>query len=223
MYEQTPSRHPAIRSVWRAYVDEPGSYLLDANEFWGISFVRHVYGDVSAELAGPTVHAHWTDSVRGETYWGIELEAHVFVPGVEKAAVLGATIPLPVTGSRVEIAGHLVPVPSHDDLETFVDDLLSAGALIADEYVQRALGGDDRGFAPRTWQRRFRSVTGLSPKQVQQLHRARHAYVLLQSGLPAAEAAIAAGFADQSHLTRSLRRIRDETPARIIAAHARAG
>ncbi|SDY70223.1 Helix-turn-helix domain-containing protein [Micromonospora pattaloongensis] len=221
MWEEGASRHPAIRTIWRAHVEEPGRYLLAANEFWGISFIRHTDGTVSAELDGPTVQARTTTSVRGEDYWGLELRAHVFVQGVEKMTLLEATHRLPVTDDCVLLGGCHAPVPRWGGLEDFVDSLLAAGALVADEDVRRALRGDYSGLARRTWQRRFRAVTGLSPKQVQQLQRARHAYVLLQSGMPAAEAAVAAGFADQSHLTRSLRRIRNETPARIIATHLR--
>jgi methylphosphotriester-DNA--protein-cysteine methyltransferase len=52
-------------------------------------------------------------------------------------------------------------------------------------------------------------------KQIEQLERARHAYQLLRQGTPAAEAALLAGYADQSHLTRSLKVIEGKTPARI--------
>ncbi|GAB3811230.1 helix-turn-helix domain-containing protein [Micromonospora zhanjiangensis] len=221
MWEEHASRHPAIRTIWRAHVEEPGRYLLEASEFWDLSFIRHTDGTFSAELDGPTVQARTTASVQGEDYWGLELRAHVFVQGVAKSTVLGGTDRLPVTDGCLLLGSHRAPVPRWGELEEFVDDLLAVGVLVADEDVRRALGGDYSGLARRTWQRKFREVTGLSPSQVKQLRRARHAYVLLQSGMPAAEAAAVAGFADQPHLTRSLRRIRNETPARIIAAHVR--
>jgi methylphosphotriester-DNA--protein-cysteine methyltransferase len=97
--------------------------------------------------------------------------------------------------------------------------LAAQGGLVVDEEVRQALAGDRVGASARTWQRRYRRTVGLTSRQVAQLHRAQHAYVLLQGGVPPAEAAVVAGFADQPHLTRALRMIRGLTPAAIIAAH----
>jgi AraC-like DNA-binding protein len=43
--------------------------------------------------------------------------------------------------------------------------------------------------------------------------------VLLQQGISPAECAAACGYADQAHLTRSLRLLHGETPARILGNH----
>ena len=43
------------------------------------------------------------------------------------------------------------------------------------------------------------------------------AYALLQRGVTPAECAVTCGYADQAHLTRSLRLLHGETPARILA------
>ncbi|MFV0259969.1 MAG: helix-turn-helix domain-containing protein, partial [Acidimicrobiales bacterium] len=56
---------------------------------------------------------------------------------------------------------------------------------------------------------------GLAPKQVDQLRRARRAHRLLLDGTTVADAAVAAGYSDQAHLTRAFRRLGDMTPARI--------
>lgn len=48
--------------------------------------------------------------------------------------------------------------------------------------------------------------------------RARHAFELLQQGVPPAECAEECGYSDQAHLTRSLRVFHGLTPARILAA-----
>ena len=117
----------------------------------------------------------------------------------------------------VRLGGRRAPVPEWPELEDFVERLISGGALESDPYVRRCLRGDEVGYTLRTWQRRFRAVTGITRKQIEQLERARRAFALLRRGIRAAEVAQLAGYADQSHLTRSLKLMRGETPARTRA------
>ncbi len=66
--------------------------------------------------------------------------------------------------------------------------------------------------------RAFRGAYGVSPHAwllERRLTRARH---YLAAGVPAAEAALAAGFADQSHLTRHLKRRFGMAPGRFARA-----
>jgi AraC-like DNA-binding protein len=61
--------------------------------------------------------------------------------------------------------------------------------------------------------RAFRSVYGLAPSDYARQLRMRTARRLIAAGLPLAEAAVRAGFADQSHLTRWFTRSYGITPA----------
>jgi AraC-like DNA-binding protein len=157
----------------------------------------------------------------GAYYWGVELAAHVAIPGVPKRAIMGETVVLPVDDGLVELGGRRWPVPGWSDLEAWVNRLAERGGLLVDEEIRRALLGERVGASERTWQRRYRRTVGITSQQIDQLRRAQRAYVLLQTGLTPAEAAAEAGFADQPHLTRALRLIRGQTPAAIISAHAR--
>ncbi len=218
MWEQRPSTSPEIRSVWRAFADETAGYTDEASEHWGLSFIRRADGSLAAELAGPRIEGLPILGHAGESYWGVELAAHVVVPGVDKALLRGAIAELPVADGRVALGGRRYPVPAWEELEPFVARLLADGVMVADADVRRALGGDDRGLSRRSWQRRFASVTGLRRKEIERLDRSRRAYRLLSEGVPPSEVAAAVGYSDQAHLTRELRRIRGETPARILAA-----
>jgi AraC-like DNA-binding protein len=62
-------------------------------------------------------------------------------------------------------------------------------------------------------QRHFRYVLGISPKTLQQISRARRAVELLLAGSRIADVAFGLGFADQAHLTRSLKKLMGQTPA----------
>lgn len=65
--------------------------------------------------------------------------------------------------------------------------------------------------------RRFRAQVGLPPHAFQVDLRVHNARELLRRGRPPAEVALACGFADQAHLTRTFRRMVGITPARYAA------
>lgn len=218
VWEQRASPIPEIRTVWRAYVEEAAGYIDEASEHWGLSFIRRPDGSLAAELAGPRMTGLPIRSHAGESYWGVELAADVVIPGVDKALLRGAIAELPVADGQVALGGRRCRVPGWEELESFVARLVADGVLVADADIRRALNGDDRGLSRRSWQRRFRSITGLRRKEIERLDRARHAYHLLSEGVPPPEVALALEYADQAHLTRELRHIRGETPARIRAA-----
>jgi AraC-like DNA-binding protein len=60
--------------------------------------------------------------------------------------------------------------------------------------------------------RDFKKEVGLTPTAYIRNHKLRRASVLIEQGASLADAAIAAGFADQSHLSRTFRAIRGITP-----------
>ena len=66
--------------------------------------------------------------------------------------------------------------------------------------------------------RQFRAAFGTSPSRFRTLRRLDLARRLLRQGSRPAEAAAAAGFADQSHLTRQFKQAYGLTPARWAAA-----
>lgn len=77
----------------------------------------------------------------------------------------------------------------------------------------------EAGLSPWQLLRAFRRLTGLPPhayRLQRQLHAARGH---IAAGLPLAEAAAAAGFADQSHMTRHFGRAFGLTPGALAAAH----
>lgn len=218
MWEERPGTGDAVRLTWRARVDQPGRYRLSGSEYWGISFIRRADGSLAGELDGPTLTAREVDSFSGEEYWGLELRPYVFVRGLPKRLVLDATVPLLVRDGQVELGGRWWAVPQFGELDDWVGQLVSAGALVIDQDVRTSLGGGTWWVSERTVQRRYRRTVGLTAAQVEQLRRAERGYALLHAGRTPAEAAVEAGFADQAHFTRAMRLIRGRTPAAILSA-----
>ena len=217
LYEEVRSDAPYIECVYRARAVRDERYLVPATEHWDIWFGREPGRETTAGLGGPSLGHRWVRSTVGEYGWGVQLRVHVFVVGVSKRLVLGGEMRLPVDDGRIELGGHRFDVPEFEDLEAFVDALVEAGVLRADDDVRRALEGDEAGYSERQWQRRAREATGMTRKQIAQITRAQRAFELLQQGVTPAECAAECGYADQAHLTRSLRVFRGMTPARILA------
>ena len=65
-----------------------------------------------------------------------------------------------------------------------------------------------------TLARHFRRAFGTSPDRYRTLRRLAQARAAIENGLPLAQAAAQAGFADQSHMTRQFKRTYGTTPAR---------
>jgi AraC-like DNA-binding protein len=74
------------------------------------------------------------------------------------------------------------------------------------------------GLGPRALQIRFRRHVGLTPKEFARLMRLQATLRALETQAPLSELAADAGFADQAHATRELRRVTGLAPARLRTA-----
>lgn len=216
MYEiDVRDDHRLINSIWRARVDEPDEYLVPANEHWGLAFTRLADGSVTAELAGPTPKPRTLVGIAGASHWGVELHPEVTIARLPKAHLVGRFVSLVCASDTFTLSGELLPIPEFEELEACVATLEQRGVVQVDAPAARALRGDRTGYSTRSWQRRVKAVTGLSPTRITQFARARAAEVALRRGKTATEVAAELGFADQAHLTRSFVALRAERPSEI--------
>ncbi|HEV8026471.1 MAG TPA: AraC family transcriptional regulator [Stellaceae bacterium] len=99
--------------------------------------------------------------------------------------------------------------------------LLRVRALIAAQPARRhSLNELERAAGLDRWTlaRQFRTAFGTSPTRFRTLRQLDDVRRLLQHGAPLAAAALAAGFADQTHMSRQFKRAYGLTPARWAAA-----
>jgi AraC-like DNA-binding protein len=88
--------------------------------------------------------------------------------------------------------------------------------LVREPVVDAVLQNRPLELSLRTVQRRFLHATGLTRGAFDQIERARQTVTLLEQGLSIADAVYWAGYADQPHLTRSLKHFMGQTPAQIL-------
>lgn len=106
--------------------------------------------------------------------------------------------------------------PTRTPLGTHDNRALRLAQEFLGDQPERNISLDDlaaaAGISKFRLLRLFRENTGLPPHALQIAHRIRRAQQLLEAGLGIAESAVAAGFADQSHLHRHFHRSLGMTP-----------
>jgi hypothetical protein len=158
---------------------------------------------------------------RNAEFFGIEFSAGTFMPDLPPGRLVDRTLTLPqVSGTSFWLDGSAWEVPGPDNADVFVDRLVHAGLLVHDPIVPEALHGDATGFSTRSAERRVARATGLSRGAIERIRRAERAVELLSRGVPASDVARRAGYADQPHLTRSLKRLVGQTPSQVVGSGA---
>ncbi|MYQ31412.1 helix-turn-helix domain-containing protein, partial [Streptomyces sp. SID4956] len=87
-----------------------------------------------------------------------------------------------------------------DPLLTRLVTALDAGRPVAGT-------ADELGLGARQLHRRSLTAFGYGPKTLARILRMRRALALARAGVPFAETAVLAGYADQPHLSREVRRL----------------
>ncbi len=207
MYEQRPSSLPYIQCIWRASVVQADEYDDPAKDTWGLAFTQRADDSLSAELLGQSFQYSVLDSTVGDEYWGVEFYSYVTMRGVDKPGMTGKLVHLAVADGRFFIGDDSYDIPSYNELEAFCERLAARGIIShTTRHAQMSL---------RNQQRQHRQTVGLTRKQVEQIKRAEHAAKLLKNGATPTNAATEAGYADQAHMTRSLKALLGKTPSQL--------
>jgi AraC-like DNA-binding protein len=150
-------------------------------------------------------------------FFGIIFKLGTFMPDLPNSMLVDGELHLPETAGRsVWLNSTAWQLPDYENADTFVDRLVREGLLVLDPIVDRVLQGHATDLSPRSVQRRFLRATGLTHGALCQIERARHASALLAQGVSILDTVELAGYADQPHLTRSLKRLLGQTPAQLL-------
>jgi hypothetical protein len=214
--EDRPSDSPYVERVWRSHSEGGGSFLSIAECRSELVVTRH-QSRVTVTVRGPETRATRLSYPPGAEWMGIRLKPGAFLPSRPARELVDGDVTLPVAmRASFWLDGSAVQVPDYENADTFVAWLVRAGLLVIDPAVPAALRGELTDASPRTVQRRFRQATGVTRSTARQIERARYATVLLKRGDSIADATHEAGYFDQSHLTRSLKRLIGQTPAELL-------
>lgn len=178
--------------------------------------VTRQWGVARLTVRGPETKATTMPIPEDAEFFGIEFMLGTFIPSLQPGQLVDRTLTLPqATSTSFWLNGSAWELPGPDNADVFVDRLVGAGLLVHDPVASAALHGDVKGLSTRSVERRVSRATGLTRGAIRQIRRAEMAVELLTRGVPALDVTHRAGYADQSHLTRSLRRLMGQTPSQI--------
>jgi hypothetical protein len=220
-FEERPSDAPYVEKVWRTRSDQAGVFISQANSHWEMVITRHA-GRTHFTVRGPETRATPADCPADAEFLGIVFKMGAFMPHLpisRRRDRQDVTLP-EATRQSFWLLGMAWQIPDYDNVDTFINRLVRADLLVQDPVVDAVLRGHPPVMSVRTLQRRFVQATGLTHKTIQQIERVHRARSLLQRGVPIPDAALEAGYFDQSHLTNALKRFVGQTPAQITPTRA---
>lgn len=215
--EERRSDSPYVETITRGRTVGDGSPVRPAESHWHMVFARKD-GQARVVFVGPWTTAGVTSYEEGAEILWIKFGLGSFMPHLPARCFLDTETILPeAAGRSFWLKGSAWRFPDHNNVETFVERLVRSGVLVRDPLVEAVLRDQPQELSPRTVRHRFLRATGLTQSRIRQIERAQRTATLLQRGGSISDAIHEAGYFDQAHLTRSLKRWIGRTPARIPA------
>ena len=219
--EVRSSGSPLVEVTWQARSEPEKSFISVAATHWE-TVVTWQRGAARLTVRGPETKATTVPIPQDAEFFGIQFSPGTFMPDLPPGRLVDRTLTLPrFTDTSFWLDGSAWEVPGPDNADVFVHRLVQAGLLVHDPIVAEVVSGEVRGLSTRSVERRVARATGLNRGAIERIRRAERAVELLSRGLPPADVAGRTGYADQPHLTRSLRRFVGQTPSQIVGSEQR--
>ena len=220
IFEERWSDSPYIESVIRGRTVSDGAPTRPAETHWHMVFSKW-NGCVYPLVVGPWSTSGVVTYGEGAEILWIKFKLGTFMPHLPTRKMLNTETLLPTaTNQSFWLHGSAWQFPDFENVETFVDRLVREDALVSDPVVIAALQDQlkPEAVSARTVRHRFLQATGLSQNHIYQFKRAKQAAALLEQGVPILDTVYEAGYFDQPHLTRSLKRFIGKTPAQQLVS-----
>jgi len=216
-FEERLSDSPFVERIWCAQSERTGDFLSIAASQWEM-VVSTYQGETTITVRGPeTKVTPMQVTLVGAEFFGIIFKYGAFMPRFPVRGLVDGDLDLPDASSQsFWLEGSAWQFPNYENADTFVERLVREDLLVCDPLIEPVLRGEPQELSPRSVQRRFVQATGLSQGSIRKINRARQATLLLQQGVSILDTVERVGYADQAHLTRSLKHLIGKTPTQII-------
>jgi hypothetical protein len=219
LYEERASDSPYVETITRGRTAGNGSTIRPAESHWHLVFAKH-NGNVQALVAGPLTTADVLAYTEGVEILWIKFRLGTFMPHLPTRNLLDAGRILPdAVRNAFWLNSTAWQIPNYENADTFVDRLVRDDVLACDPLVNAVLQDQPQALSVRTVRHRFLRATGLTQSTVRQIQHAQQATALLAQGKSILDTVHEVGYADQPHLTRSLKRLMGYTPAQILSTN----
>lgn len=208
---------PYVDLVMHGLTTASEEVIRPATSHWHMVFSNQ-HGKKSALLVGPCTASGVVSWGEGAEILWVRFKLGTFMPHLPPVKFLDSETILPDASNRsFWLKGSVWEFPTFDNVDAFIDRLVGEKLLIHDPVVNAVLDGHIPSAASRTVRHRFLQVIGQPQNRVLQLERARQAMALLQQCHSILDVVSEVGYADQSHLTRSLKYFLGYTPGQIVS------
>jgi AraC-like DNA-binding protein len=208
---------PFVKSLWRTNSVPRESFISTASSYWEFC-VWTARGETHVTIRGPSRAPNVVPIPQDTEFFGIRFNPGAVLRPHPAARLVDEDIMLPASvGNIFRLNNEPWEIPTFENADVFLERLVCRGLLVRDPLVQRALQGRLPDLSRRSIERRMKSVTGLSLGAIRQIERAHAAAVLLDQGVSILDTVLRTGYADQAHLTRSLKRFIGQTPSDIVS------
>jgi AraC-like DNA-binding protein len=215
-FDERDSDSPFVERIWHTQYEGMGGQFISIAQTHLELVITQENGQISLTVRGPETQATPAPIPESAEFLGIMLKMGTFMPHLPNNHLVNGWLNLPQAGEKsFWLQGSAWEFPNYDNADVFVNRLVREGLLVHEPLVEATLQGHVRDMSLRSVQRRFLRATGLTHGAVYQIKRAKHALALLENGASILDTVEKLGYADQPHLTRSLKRFMGQTPAQI--------
>jgi hypothetical protein len=215
-FEDRLSDCPFVERVWRCRSLRGGRFTSVAAGHFEMALTR-LRGKTFLTLRGPELMSSAAECPAEGEWVGIRFKIGTFMPQRPPGSLQNRNdLTLPDASSRAFwLNGSAWEYPDFENADAFVRRLVTRGLIVRDAAVDPVLRGEGGELSLRSGQRHFLRATGMTFSTYRQIERARYAAGLLKEGDSILDAVELAGYFDQAHLTRSVKRLIGMTPSRI--------
>ncbi|MEL6310378.1 MAG: helix-turn-helix transcriptional regulator [Chloroflexota bacterium] len=215
VFEGRTSDSSYIDRVWHGYNVENYTPICPADTHWNLLFMkRGCTFHISVE--GARTSAFTKLETANAEFLVIQFQHGVYLPKFRADMLVNTDVKLDAQSKRFHLECFSWEIPTYDNVEQMIQKLVKADVLCKDPMVIGALENTIPNVSERTIRRRFLQATGMTSQKIQQIERARQAASLVEQGIAILDIVHDLGYADQPHLTRSLKRFIGQTPSQIV-------
>jgi hypothetical protein len=202
-----------VSRVWRTTSVASSAFISVSATHWEIVVWRQA-GRTQVTMRGPETRATPMPIPADAEFFGIEFKLGAFMPEVSPVMLVDRGLEI-CTGTTLRLGGVDREIPTYDNVDVFLGRLARENLVSWDPIAAEAMAHRPTALSRRSIERRILRSTGLTLGAIARIDRAHRAAALLERGAAISDVVSVAGYADQAHLTRSLKRFIGQTPGAI--------
>lgn len=212
-YRERPSDSPYIEKIGHFWVEADYSHTCSASVLSNILLVKH-NGKTTFTVWGPETKSGLMSYPKDAEFLFIRFKLGSFMPRLPIRKDQAIFLP-DASSQSFWLDSAAWQFPTYENADTFIDWLVRDGLLTYEPVVDDVLRDHPPAASSSTVRHRFLRATGLTRSYIRQLEQAQRAADLLGQGVSILDTVHRVGYADQPHLTRSIKRYIGYTPAQI--------